>query len=406
MEALFLGRNCQKVYRGRYYDFYLKIDYNITDESSGFFGNMLRPTILEVNLKNIAYNINQFKKIIKKSIFMGVVKANAYGHGVIEISKIAIENGVKWLCVATIEEGIEIREAGIRVPILILGGILPEQVSVCAKYNLDITISSMNFFRRLKKHLNNNLINVHLNIDTGMHRIGITLSEIIKFISLFKKMKSIKLVGIWTHFPTADSIEQDFSLKQIRLFSNLASRIKETYGKVILIHAANSSAVINLPQSHFDMVRIGLGMYGYYDAEFLKTKINLKPAVTWKSKIISIREIDKGIGIGYGKTYITKRKTKIATLPVGYADGFNRLLSNVGQVIVNRERANIIGRICMDQSTIDVTDVPNVKEGDDVVLIGKQGSSNINIYEICQWIHSIPNEVLVNISKRVHRVYK
>jgi len=366
---------------------------------------MLRPTILEINLKNIVFNIRQFKKIVNKAILMGAVKADAYGLGAIQVSKVAIENGVKWLCVATIEEGIEIRDAGISVPILVLGGILPEQAQICSNYNLDITVSSMYFFRKLQRYLLNGFLDVHLNIDTGMHRVGILPNQIKDFFSYLKKNSKINLVGIFTHFPTADSLTRNFSLKQIRVFKDLVGIIKTIYRKPLLLHAANSSATINYPQSHFDMVRIGLGMYGYFDAAFLKSKIKLKPSVSWKTKIVSIREIGQGNRIGYGRTYLTKRRTKIATLPVGYADGFNRLLSNLGQVIVHGERVNILGRICMDQSMIDVVDIPKVKEGDEVVLIGKQGSSEINIYEICRWINSIPNEVLVKISKRVHRVY-
>jgi alanine racemase len=369
--------------------------------------SIIRPTVLEVNLKNIENNILQFKKKLKGLNFMAVVKANAYGLGSIEVSNLAIRCGAKYLCVATIEEGIEIRNKGIDIPILVLGGILPGQYNICSKYNLDFTISNMLFFRQLCSSIDNNsVIKLHLNIDTGMNRIGISPDEIYQFIYLYKKhINNIKLNGIWTHFPSADSSERSFSLKQIEIFKKVVNILKKEVNEKIIVHAANSAATISIPESYFDMVRIGLGLYGYYDNIGFKNIIDLQPAVTWKTGIVCIRQVAKGESIGYGRTYITVKNSKIGTIPVGYADGYNRLLSNRGFVLVNGKRANVVGRVCMDQTMIDLSDINDVHEGEDVILLGAQGNDTISMYKLCELIDTIPNEVLVNISKRVPRVY-
>jgi alanine racemase len=266
----------------------------------------------------------------------------------------------------------------------------------------------MQFFKKLCSFENkNHLIKLHLKVDTGMHRIGISPNEIYPFISLFKKYKkNFKLNGIWTHFPSADSLDKSFSLKQIERFKEVVHILKDNINDQLIVHAANSAATINLPESYFDMVRIGLGLYGYqYNLNFSNI-ITLQPAVTWKTRIICIKQVNKGESIGYGRTFITNKDSIIGTIPVGYADGYDRLLSNKGFVLVNGKRANIVGRVCMDQTMIDLTDIPYVYEGTEVVLLGGQRNNSVSMYSLCELLDTIPHEILVKISQRVHRIYK
>lgn len=370
---------------------------------------IIRPTVLEIDLKKIEENVIQFKKILKRLDFMAVVKANAYGLGAIEISRLAIRGGAKYLGVATIEEGIEIRKGGINdIPILILGGILPQQFSICSRYRLNLTISSLSFFEKLCSLIDyDSSIDLHLKVDTGMHRIGISPEEIHSFLSLFNRhRKNLKLNGIWTHFPSADSLDRSFSLGQIKRFKEVVDIVKDNIDNQIIIHTANSAATINLPESYFDMVRIGLGLYGYYDNLDFRNIIPLQPAVTWKTRVVCIKQIRKGESIGYGRTFITKRDSVIGTIPVGYADGYDRLLSNKGFVMVNGRRADIVGRVCMDQTMIDLTEIPDVGEETEVILLGGCVDNSVSMYSLCELLGTIPNEILVKISQRVPRVYK
>lgn len=370
---------------------------------------ILRPTILEVHLKEIEKNVLQFKKLLKNLDFMAVVKANAYGLGAIEVSKVAIRCKAKYLCVATIEEGIEIRKAGItNIPILVLGGILPEQFPVCTQYHLNLTISSISFFNKLCTLLEeDSSIDLHLNVDTGMNRIGISPREILSFLSLFERYKkNLKLNGLWTHFPSADSLDSSFSLTQIKKFKEVVEKVKNHIKEPFIIHTANSSAIINLPESYFDMVRLGLGLYGYYDNLDFQDRISLHSVITWKTKLICIKKVNKGESIGYGRTFITAQDSIIGTIPVGYADGYDRLLSNRGFVMVNGKKARVVGRVCMDQTMIDLTGIPNADEETEVVLLGGHGDNSVSIYSLCDLLDTIPNEILVKISQRVSRVYQ
>lgn len=365
-----------------------------------------RPTIIEIDLRNIGYNVKQFKSIISNAELMAVVKADGYGHGGTQVAIEAIKNGATWLGVATAEEGIQLRESGIQAPILVLGGISPEEIIDCHYNNIDVSVYSKNFVKQIDKYAGifKEPLNVHLKVDTGMHRLGVLPTDLPSFLKEVKNKKYIKVRGIFTHFPSAIG-DKKFSKKQIEDFIKSIDLAEEILGEISYKHAANSAAVINLPESHFNLVRVGLGLYGYHDEIQLYRTLDIKPALRWKTKITSLREVPTDSCIGYGRTYNVKKNSKIATIPVGYADGYKRSLSNKGMALVKGQRVNIAGRICMDQTMIDVTDVPNVTEGDEVVLIGRQGNEEISIYEICQWANTIPNDILVSIGERVDRVY-
>ncbi|MEW6622490.1 MAG: alanine racemase [Bacillota bacterium] len=362
----------------------------------------------EIDLDKIAHNVQEIKKFVKNAELMAVVKANAYGHGAIEISAQALEHGASWLGVATVEEGIELRRAGLTAPILVLGGILPEQFDLCLNYNLDITVSSNNFVKQIKQVDFNNKkkLHVHLKIDTGMGRLGVLPWEVTEFATAVKNLDKVCVRGIWTHFPEAASLDASYSLRQIAVFEQSIRQIEDILSCIPFKHAANSAAIINLPQAHFNLVRAGLGLYGYYDEPHLAQHICLKPALTWRTKITSFREVPPGSSIGYGRTFITKRPTRIANIPVGYADGYNRLLSNKGQVLVKGKRVDIVGRVCMDQTMIDITDLDDIQEGEEVVLLGRQGDNAITMEEMAAWACTIPNDILVSIGCRVFRTYK
>lgn len=371
-------------------------------------GIRYRPTMLLINADNIAYNTRTLKNYAGDSSLMAIVKADALGHGAIEASKIVLRSGATWLGVATIEEGIELRDAGIIAPILILGPIFPEQIISCMQYNFDFIISSDCFIKKLKETsiIFEKEVYAHLKIDTGMHRAGISPSNLHSVLKEAKEINNLFLRGICTHFYDSPSKNKKTSEDQVMLFNKCVNEAEGILGFTIPIkHMANSSGIINHKSSHFNMVRSGIGLYGYYDDIELSKLVQLKPAATWLTKVTSVRCVPKDSSIGYGGTYITIRKTIIATIPVGYADGFNRLLSNRGQVLVKGKKVDIIGRISMDQTMIDVTDIENVVEGDEVILIGKQLSQEISIYEMADLINTIPNDILVSIKSRVPRVY-
>lgn len=369
-----------------------------------------RPTVLEIDLDCIAHNVRELKRLAPQAQLMATVKANAYGHGAVQVSRVALANGATWLGVATVEEGMELRRAGLKVPILVFSGLLPHQISACIQYDLDCALAGKNFISQIKPVLMGlpagKRLFVHLKIDTGMHRLGILPKDLEVLLAELKRLPQVSVRGIWTHFAESASRDKSFSLKQLAIFQQCVEIVENSLGQIPLKHAANSGAVINLPQSHYNLIRPGLGIYGYYDERHLAELVYLKPALTWKTRIISVREIPPGETVSYGRTYEATGHMKIATLPVGYADGYKRLLSNQGQVLIRGERANIIGRICMDQTMVDVTFIEGIKEGEEVVLLGTQGGKDLSIYEMCKWAQTIPYEILVSISGRVQRIYK
>ena len=367
-----------------------------------------RPTFLEVNLENIAHNTRFFKSIIGNAELMAVVKADAYGHGAIQIAGTCLENGATWLGVATVEEGMELRNKGFSAPTLAFCGLLPDQITICEKNNIDITLQDKYFFKNFKdgRVKLTSPINAHLKIDTGMHRLGLLYDEITDFLNESKQFPEINIRGIWTHFSEAGEKDKSFTQGQIGLFNRCIELAESVLGYEIKYkHAANSAATINHRNSHYNMARPGLGLYGYYDNSHLFNKADLLPALRWVSKIISIRDLGKGESISYGRTYRTKKPMRVATIPIGYADGYNRLNSNCGQVLFRGVKTKILGRVCMDQIMIDVTGFENVRHGEEIVVLGKQGGSEISINEMQALLGTIPYEILVNISSRVRRVY-
>lgn len=369
-----------------------------------------RPVWIEINLNNLRYNYQQLKQRMAEGVgMMSVVKANAYGHGVIPVAKTLIEEGTDRLAVALPEEGVELRKAGVDIPIHVLGEVLPAQYQLLLDYNLIPTICKKTTLVNLnqlaaKKNIS---FKIHIKVDTGMGRIGVTCdSSGLDFVKKAVNLSNIEVEGLMTHFATADEKDKEYSYYQWEKFKYFVSELENEGIEIPVKHAANSAAIIDLPRFQLDMVRPGIALYGLYPSQEVEHELLLKPVLSWKSKIIYLKEMPSGRPISYGATYVTKKKSKIATIPLGYADGYSRLLSNKGQVLVRGKRVPIRGRVCMDNFMVDVSDIDGVNVGDEVVLIGKQNSELISADIMAEWIDTINYEVVCGISDRVKRIYR
>lgn len=363
-----------------------------------------RPTWAEIKLSNLNHNLAQIRKIIASGVkVMVCIKADAYGHGLIPVAKRLVCCGVDYLGVASIDEGIKLRKANIGLPILVLGLILKNDIEPLFKYGLSATVSSEELALALNKRALSldKPANIHIKIDTGMGRIGVAHKQALKFIKYIQRLKFVNTEGIFTHFACADS-NRNFTSRQTALFGGLIAELRKEAISIPLVHAANSAGIINYEDSHFNMVRPGLIVYGLYP--FNAACINLKPVLSLKTKVIYVKKMPKGRGISYGHTYVTKKNTTIVTLPIGYGDGYPRNLSDRAPVLIRGKRFKISGRICMDQMMVDVQDTP-VKIGDEVVLIGCQGKNKITAEELAGLSNTIPYEITCGLGSRIPRVY-
>jgi len=363
-----------------------------------------RPTWAEVNLKSLAFNLNQVKKVLSaKTMILATIKADGYGHGLIPVARKLAASKVDYFGVASIDEGIKLRAAGIKIPVLILGLFFKDDIAPLFDYELTPTICSYDLALELDRRGQRlaQRIKVHIKVDTGMGRIGLTEQEALKLIRRIHRLKFIEIEGIFTHFALAD-INQKFTADQINSFSRLILQLETEGIHIPLAHAANSMGVLAYRQSHFNMVRPGLVLYGLYPRPGLK--INLKPVLSLKTKVMYVKKVPKGCGISYGHSYITKKKTTIITLPIGYGDGYPRNLSNIGPILVKGKRFKISGRVCMDQIMVDVGNL-KVRLGDEAVLIGTQAKDRISAEELARYCNTIPYEIVCGLGSRIPRVY-
>ncbi len=375
-----------------------------------------------IDLDAIQKNIHNLKQITdKKSKFMAVVKADAYGHGAVQVAKTAVEAGADWLGLARLNKVAEIRQAGIKVPILVFGYIHPSQAAMINDLDLVATVYDFEMAKALssKAILLNRPVKVHLKVDTGMGRVGIVIGrnnksladktarkQVLKEIEKIIKLPGIDFNGIYTHFAAADHKDRTYTDLQIELFASLLDDLKKKKIEFEICHAANSAGIIEFPESHFDMVRAGISIYGLYpSSEVDKSKVKLAPAMTLTSIVTSVRKVAKGFYVSYGMTHETQKATRLASVPVGYADGFSRRFSSNSFMLVKGHRAPVVGRICMDQTMIDVGNIPNVKTGDEVVLIGSQGNKTIGADELAARINTINYEIVSALTFRVKRIY-
>ncbi|MEL7610457.1 MAG: alanine racemase [Bacillota bacterium] len=369
----------------------------------------MRPVWAEIDLDNLAHNIREVRRITDPSaIVTAVVKADGYGHGAVKISQTLLENGADRLAVAVLDEAIELRKAGYKVPVLVLGYTNPEQSSEVIKFNIEQTIYSLETAAALSSEAvkNKKEAKVHIKINTGMSRIGFYPdAKSIETIINISKLPAIKVEGIFTHFASADEEDKSFTEKQYRKFQWVCDELIKANLEIPIKHVANSAAIIDLPEMHMDMVRAGIMLYALTPLPEALRATDLRQVMTLKARISDVKIINAGESVSYGRTFIADKSTIVATLPIGYADGFCRKLSGQANALVHGIKVPVIGRICMDQCMLDVTDVQDVKIGDEAVLFGSQGDSFITIDEIAKKLDTINHEIVCGISKRVPRVY-
>ncbi|NLM10078.1 MAG: alanine racemase [Clostridiaceae bacterium] len=365
----------------------------------------------EIHLDNIEHNVKEVvKRVGKMTEVMAVVKADAYGHGVFETVPTLIESGATRLAVSMLDEAIQLREFGIKVPILVLGYTEPSRVEDVINYNITQTV----FSHELAKALSDAAVRlgkqakIHIKIDTGMTRVGFMPGySAVKDVVRINELPGIIIEGLFSHFASADEVDREFTMIQFERFESIIQELNRIGILIPVKHIANSAAIIQYPNLHLNIVRPGIVLYGLYPSNDIdKSLINIKPAMELKAKIVLVKEVEEGTPISYGRTYVTKRKSRIATLPIGYADGYSRLLSNRGRVLIHGEYAPIVGSICMDQCMVDVTDIKKeVRTGDEAVIFGVQGNNKITVDEISQLCSTINYEVVSLIGKRIPRVY-
>ncbi|MBW6473639.1 MAG: alanine racemase [Anaerolineaceae bacterium] len=371
---------------------------------------MLYQTIARIHLQNIKFNIDGIRNAVgpDRKILIAV-KANGYGHGAVEVAHMAEKIGVNWLGIATVPEGIQLREAGIWLPILKFSPAFPEEMEQAVLNKLTLTVCEKHNIFALEKICTSLQMNVdvHLKIDTGMGRIGVSIDEaeqLAYFID--SECPHLHLDGIFTHLPVSDDGDPTYTQYQILRFKEIVDQVNNRIGrKLNLAHCSNSGAVLGHPSAWLDMVRPGIMIYGFYPGDDTPQSIPLKPGLSFITRVSFLKKVTAGTTIGYGRTWTAPEDTWIATIPVGYADGFNRLFSNMGRVLSKGKSYPIVGRVCMDQSMVNLGQDTDVQVGDEVVLIGKSGKEEITCDEWASKLGTITYEVTCQINSRVERLY-
>ncbi len=367
-------------------------------------------TWIEVDLNAIKHNLKVVKnKVEPETKILSIVKADAYGHGAVKVSQTLEQNGTDMLGVAFPSEGIELRKNNITTPILILNPVLSEHIEDVIQHSLGVTVNNLDIANEIsvtaKKYHRN--IRIHVEIDTGMGGAGVCPDRAIPFIKGLLLIENLEIEGVFTHFSSSEEKDKSFTYEQNRKFKEVIKQLENERISIPLIHAANSAAILDIPDSHYNMVRPGLILYGIFPSNYVSKNIDLKQAMSLKTRIINLKKLDPGSVIGYGRTFEILQQTTVATLPVGYKDGFSRCFSSMGKVLVHGERVPIIGRVCMDRCFIDVTNLPDVKIGSEVILLGNQGNETISIESAAELIGTIPYEVVCNLgTKTPGKMYK
>ena len=385
-----------------------------------------RATFAEINLESFRHNLRSIKSLIGPDVgTMAIIKADAYGHGAIQCARAAIKEQVDCIGVGIIQEGIELRESGITSPILILGGIYPNEIEDLIKHDLSTSLSNSVMANAISKQAEhaNKRVGIHIKIDTGMRRLGVQPDAFTGLVENVISCKNLKIEGFFTHLSSADEEDPETTHHQVSIFSDLLQRLPATNfskmisaNKHILFHSANTAGLLRFPESRFNLVRPGISLFGSFPSPTIASVFDLlekenkntklRPVMSWKTKIIQIQTLRKGVSISYGGRYVTKNNgTRIATIPVGYADGLSRQLSNSMELLVKETRVKQVGTICMDMCLIDVTSLPDVKMGDEVVIFGSQGNGQIKVEELATKADTIPYEILCGVGKRVPRIY-
>ncbi len=357
----------------------------------------------EIYLDNIVYNYTNLREKSVCKRVMAVVKADAYGHGAVYVAKALEEQGCDYFAVATLDEGVQLRENGVKSNVLVLGYVDKDGHEVALLNDLMISISDVESAENINKLAkeNNRNANIHIKLDTGMTRFGFNYKSAVSDIVNISKLSNTNIAGIYTHFSSADEYEREYTLKQFENYKTVLGELEKNGVEIPLKHVSNSAATLMYPEMHLDIVRCGIALYGCYPSDEVSKEVILKPCMSLKSKIVRIQEIEKDIAVSYGRKYITKDKTIIGTLPIGYADGFTRLLFEKAKVVVNGEKVSVIGKICMDSCMIDITNIKNVNVEDIVEIFGNE----ISVDEVAIQMGTINYEILCMVAKRVPRVY-
>ncbi len=380
---------------------------NITDQIQISTTEVIRPTHLEIDLDKIKQNYLAIKQHVFPSKVMAVLKANAYGHGLVRIAKLMQEIEADYLGVAVLEEAILLRESGITLPILVMGGILGNQIPLFIKNDLTITASSISKLEQIEEaaiELGKKAL-VHLKIDTGLERIGVHYYNAEEFVKRAAKFENIIIEGIYSHLASSESQDKSYTNLQIERFENILAVLEKFSIEIKLKHISNSGAILQHPNTNYDMVRPGLILFGVYPSSGITKRVNVQPALNWKSRVVYFKVIKPEHPVGYGSTWQTDENTRAVTIPVGYGDGYFRKMSHQAEVIIRGKRYPVIGTISMDQIVINIGN-DSAYNDDEVILLGSDGNVSIACEELASWADTIPYEILTNINTRVPRIYK
>lgn len=365
-------------------------------------------TWAEIDLDAIAYNAAALKaRAGGHAELMVTVKANAYGHGAVPVARAALDGGATRLAVARTLEGVELRQAEISAPILIMGYTLPAEAARIVRWDLTPTVNTVQQAMALSAAAQEagKTVPIHIKVDTGMGRFGLLPGEVVDFVRTISRLPGLFLEGLYTHFAIADAADKTYTRRQFEKYMNVVNQLEATGFFFPLRHVSNSAATLDLPEMALDMVRCGIALYGLRPSDEVEPAVPLRPAMTLKSRVARVRTLPTGASISYGCTYTTTRPTPVALVPVGYGDGYHRILSNKGAVLIHGQRAPIVGRVCMDQFVVDVSEIPNVRQDDEVVIFGRQGEAEITAEEVARWAQTINYEVTTSILPRVTRVF-
>lgn len=368
-------------------------------------GDVLRPTVLHVDLARLTANYQLLRRHAGVPVLV-VLKANAYGHGLVEVGRHFDLLGVPYLGVAYLEEGLRLRRAGVRVPILVLGGIVGEQIPLFLENDLTLTASSVDKLNAIEACATvlGRTARVHLKIDTGMERIGVHWYNAGKLLEASLCCLHVKVEGVFSHFASADAEDLSFARLQLERFLEVLDFYRVRSLPPPTRHISNSGAVLQMPEANLDMVRPGVLLYGAYPASHIAPSIDVRPALRWTTNVVYFKVVQPGAGVSYGSTWRPERQVRVVTLPVGYGDGYMRCMSGKAEVVIRSHRYAVVGRICMDQVMVNLV-WDSAYNGDEVVLLGGEGDAAIRIEEMAAWAGTIPHEILTSINTRVPRVY-
>jgi alanine racemase len=367
---------------------------------------IVRPTRVEVDLKILKENYQHIKEYVKPARLMPILKANAYGHGLIRAAQLYQELNTDYLGVAVVEEGILLREYGINIPILVLGGVWGNQIPLFLKNNLSITASSIDKLRQIEETAEQLKLKarIHLKVDTGMERLGVHYYNAERFLTEAYKCKHVVVEGIYSHFADSDSSDMTHTKLQYERFLEVLSFFDKNSLEPPVRHISNSAAILRFPEANLDMIRPGILLYGVYPSKEINKTIKVKPALTWKSLVVYFKVITPGHPVGYGLTWQTDHNVRAVTIPVGYGDGYFRSMGNKARVMIKGKKYPVIGQVSMDQIIVNI-EQDTAYNGDEVILLGTDRDNSITCEDMAEWAGTIPYEILTNINTRVPRIY-